>query len=70
MENCKQVLRLLSVGERTVESFLIRHGLNSENIENLVQKGYLVLVKAKDPNDFMSDNYYCLTESGRDFAWK
>lgn len=70
MENCKQVLRLLSVGERTMESFLIRHGLNSENIENLVQKGYLVLVKAKDPNDFMSDNYYCLTESGRDFAWK
>ena len=53
-----------------MESFLIRHGLNSENIENLVQKGYLVLVKAKDPNDFMSDNYYCLTESGRDFAWK
>lgn len=70
MENCKQVLRLLSVGERTMESFLIRHGLNSENIESLVQKGYLVLVKAKDPNDFMSDNYYCLTESGRDFAWK
>lgn len=70
MENCKQVLRLLSVGERTMESFLIRHGLNSENIEGLVQKGYLVLVKAKDPSDFMSENYYCLTESGRDFAWK
>ena len=70
MENCKQVLRLLSVGERTMESFLIRHGLNSENIENLVQKGYLVLVERKNPDDFMSDNYYCLTESGRDFAWK
>lgn len=70
MENCKQVLRLLSVGERTMESLLIKRGLDSQDLEYLVQKGYLVLVERKNPDDFMSDNYYCLTESGRDFAWK
>lgn len=67
---CKAVLRMMKVGERITESWLLRqHGVSLSAVDVLVEMGYLIKYP-KVPNDFMSDTCYSLTLHGREYAWR
>lgn len=60
----------LREGEKYEESWLLRQGgFTQSELDTLVDEGYLIRID-KDPNDFMSDNLYMLTEDGKAIAWK
>ena len=50
------------------EPWLIRNGkVLKEELDELVELGYLFRFDA-DPNNFMSDNKYMITDAGFEFA--
>lgn len=68
---CKAVLQMMKEGERITESWLLRHqrGIEKSDLDSMVERGYLDKYP-KDPNDFMSDTCYLLTQRGKQYAWK
>lgn len=59
----------LSEGERYKESWLLRQGgFTQSELNTLVDDGIFVRID-KDPNDFMSDNWYVFTGLGQEIAW-
>lgn len=68
-EQQKNLLRMMNKGEKYDEPWLLRQGnLTQAELKDLVDKGYLFRID-KNPRDFMSDNQYVLTDTGRELAW-
>lgn len=66
----KGALMLMGRSESYSESWLSRQGsLTQADLNDLVDKECLIRI-AKDPNDFMSENRYTITELGKEIAWK
>ena len=69
VERMKSVLMVMSMGERYDEMWFVGKGkCSKEELQEMVENGYLTYIE-KDPNDFMSDNGYLLTDAGCELAW-
>ena len=65
----KGVLMMMSKEEVYSESWLLRQGnLTQTDLNDLVEKECLIRVH-KNPEDFMSENRYKITEIGQRIAW-
>lgn len=64
----KFALMQMGVGEHRTKRWFENNGVSESDLNEAVMLGYLVHY-AKNPNDFMSDNEYGLTQCGQDFAW-
>lgn len=58
----------MNAGNRRQTSWFIAQGLSKNDLFEAVDRGYLVYYE-KDPNDFMSNDGYVLTQAGQDFVW-
>lgn len=65
----RTLLMRLSEGERYRESWLLKQsGFTKAELDDLVSEGFFIRFD-KDPNDFMAENRYMLTKTGKAFAW-
>lgn len=65
----RALLMKLIEGKWYDERWLLRQGgFTKGELDDLVSEGFFVRID-KEPNDFMSDNRYMLTKSGKAFAW-
>ncbi len=64
----KSALMKMTAGERRSVTWFTSQGLSKIDLSDAVEFDYLTYHE-KDPNDFMSDDGYTLTQAGRDFAW-
>ena len=55
-------------GIRNERWFLIERKFTKDELVEMVDNGWLIK-KEKDPNDFMSDVCYILTQDGFELAW-
>ena len=64
----RSALMKMKAGDCRPEKWFISQGLTKEDLSTAVELNYLI-PQEKDPNDFMSDKGFMLTQTGRDFAW-
>lgn len=64
----KSALMQMRVGEHRTERWFEKNGVSESDLNEAVMLGYLVHY-AEDPNDFMLDSEYSLTQCGQEFAW-
>lgn len=68
----ENLLRKIENGKAYDEGWLIRHtdtNCSVQDLNDMVKLGLLLKID-KDPNDFMSDNQYMITEAGLRFIQK
>ena len=65
----KAILMKMERNKYVTESWMIRHAnCSSEMLQYMVKEGFLNK-REKNAADFMSENKYCITDKGFNYAW-